>query len=144
VLDVERDAQDATITSFGNALWWAIVTITTVGYGDFTPVTVLGRLIAAWLMVCGIALLSTGAGAVASWLLDRGKAQTQPAGPARANPIAELDELTEEVARLRGAVFEDFENQGGTTLDGVATLDDGKAAWFRDSEGNFLYILQRT
>jgi len=73
VLDVERDAQGATITSFGNAVWWAIVTITTVGYGDLVPVTIPGRIIAAVLMVCGIALLSTGAGTVASWLLDRGR-----------------------------------------------------------------------
>lgn len=81
VLDVERDAPGATITSFGNALWWALVTITTVGYGDFTPVTVLGRMIAAGLMVCGIALLSTGAGTVASWLLDRGRGASQPGQP---------------------------------------------------------------
>lgn len=104
VLDVERDAEGATITSFGNALWWAIVTITTVGYGDFTPVTMLGGLIAAGLMVCGIALLSAGAGTGASWLLDRGRAQDHSAGPARANPATELDELTEGVTRLRATI----------------------------------------
>jgi voltage-gated potassium channel len=66
VLDAERDAS---ITTFGDALWWTVTTITTVGYGDRYPVTVEGRIVAGVLMVGGIALLgvvtaSIGAG---SW-----------------------------------------------------------------------------
>ena len=44
-LDAERGATEASITSFGNALWWAVTTVTTVGYGDTYPVTTLGRLV---------------------------------------------------------------------------------------------------
>ena len=59
VYDAERQHPDASITSFGDALWWTITTITTVGYGDRYPVTWQGRLVAAMLMVAGIALLGT-------------------------------------------------------------------------------------
>ena len=54
---VESPHPDSKITNFGDALWWAIVTVTTVGYGDIYPVTVEGKIIAAFLMVVGIGVL---------------------------------------------------------------------------------------
>ncbi|MDZ8276732.1 ion channel [Microbacterium aquimaris] len=54
---VERSAPDASITSFGDALFWGFTTISTVGYGDLVPVTVLGRVIAVGLMMGGIAVI---------------------------------------------------------------------------------------
>ena len=51
---VERDSNGA-INNYGDAVWWAATTVTTVGYGDIAPVTVKGRFIAAVLMVAGIA-----------------------------------------------------------------------------------------
>lgn len=66
VFDVERHAPGATIVSFGDALWWAMETITTVGYGDLTPVTEAGRLIAVGVMVGGIALLGVVTATLAS------------------------------------------------------------------------------
>lgn len=69
VLDAERGARHANITSFGDALWWAISTVTTVGYGDLYPVTTQGRLIAAALMVVGIALLGSITAAIATWFV---------------------------------------------------------------------------
>ncbi|WP_237358201.1 potassium channel family protein [Rathayibacter tritici] len=56
VLDAERDTPGALITTFDQALWWAFVTITTVGYGDLYPVTGTGRFIAAGIMLGGIAM----------------------------------------------------------------------------------------
>lgn len=71
VLDAERRDPKANITGFGDALWWAITTVTTVGYGDRFPVTGQGRLVAGLLMVGGIALLGVVTASLASWLLDR-------------------------------------------------------------------------
>ena len=53
-----QKAPDARITTFGDALWWATATITTVGYGDMYPVTAIGRLVATALMMSGIALMA--------------------------------------------------------------------------------------
>ena len=71
VLDVERGAEGANITSYGDALWWACVTVTTVGYGDFFPVTTQGRIIAVVLMLVGIGLVGSVTAAVATWILGR-------------------------------------------------------------------------
>ena len=54
MLDVERGDPDANITTFGDALWWGVTTVTTVGYGDRFPVTLEGRLLAFALMPVGI------------------------------------------------------------------------------------------
>lgn len=95
VLDAERDARDATITTFQDAAWWALTTITTVGYGDRYPVTTEGRLVAAALMVGGIALLGVVTGLVASWFVRMLKGTEQA--------VAERteDALRQEFAELR-------------------------------------------
>jgi voltage-gated potassium channel len=69
VLDAEASNPDALITNLRDALWWSLSTITTVGYGDKYPTTLEGQLVAAVLMITGIALFSAGAGMFASWIL---------------------------------------------------------------------------
>ncbi len=66
----ERDAPGANIRSLGDALWWTTETVSTVGYGDFYPVTTLGRLVAVALFVNGIALLSAVTATIAAKVLD--------------------------------------------------------------------------
>ncbi|MGW5734422.1 MULTISPECIES: potassium channel family protein [Streptomyces] len=66
----EHAARGASIRSFGDAVWWASATLATVGYGDETPVTPLGRLIAVGMMMCGLALLGAVTGSFSSWLLQ--------------------------------------------------------------------------
>ncbi len=70
VLDAERKAETPLITSFGDAMWWACTTMTTVGYGDTYPVTTAGRFIGVGLMIGGIALLGTVTATFASWLVE--------------------------------------------------------------------------
>jgi voltage-gated potassium channel len=71
VLDAERDAMGANLKTFGDALWWASTTVTTVGYGDRFPVTAEGRLVAVVLMLVGIGLVGSVTAAVAAWILGR-------------------------------------------------------------------------
>ncbi len=71
VLDVEQDAAGANITTFGDALWWSATTVTTVGYGDFYPVTAQGRFIAVALMVVGIAVVGAVTASVATWMIGQ-------------------------------------------------------------------------
>jgi len=70
VLQAERGARGANIESFGQAFWWAIVTVTTAGYGDYFPVTFAGRLVAVGMMICGMALLGVVTAYLAAWLIQ--------------------------------------------------------------------------
>ncbi|KFI60252.1 Kef-type K+ transport system NAD-binding protein [Bifidobacterium cuniculi] len=67
----EHTAPGATITSFPLALWWAFVTVTTVGYGDVCPVTPEGRCVAVGLMMTGIALIGIVSAMISSWIIDQ-------------------------------------------------------------------------
>ncbi len=69
ILDAEQHVTEANIKSFGDALWWACSTVSTVGYGDRYPVTTQGRLIAVALMVVGIALLGAITASIAAWMV---------------------------------------------------------------------------
>jgi voltage-gated potassium channel len=92
----------------GDALWWGIVTLTTVGYGDIVPKTAVGRWAAVMIMITGIAVLGVLAGALASFFrLDQGNggpAAGEPAGTAATPGDAALQALTAEVAALRRQV----------------------------------------
>jgi len=68
ILQVERDP-NSNIKTAEDAIWWAYVTITTVGYGDKFPVTTEGRIIAAVLMTAGVGLFGTFTAYVSSWFL---------------------------------------------------------------------------
>jgi voltage-gated potassium channel len=70
-LAAERGAPGATINSFGDAIWWACVTMTTVGYGDYVPVTVLGRVLAVILMFGGVAILGVATATIVSFINER-------------------------------------------------------------------------
>ena len=69
MVEVERNAPNATIKTGGDALWWALTTVTTVGYGDTYPVTTEGRIIAAVMMLIGIALFGSMSAIVTSKLI---------------------------------------------------------------------------
>ncbi|MCW2621910.1 MAG: two pore domain potassium channel family protein [Frankiales bacterium] len=62
---LERDEPLSTVGSWGDAVWWALTTMTTVGYGDHVPVTTGGRVVAAVVMVAGVAITGAVAAIVA-------------------------------------------------------------------------------
>ena len=65
----ERGVEGSNIKNFGDGLWWAVTTVTTVGYGDRFPVTTEGRLLAVLLMLAGISLVGVITASVASWFV---------------------------------------------------------------------------
>jgi voltage-gated potassium channel len=67
----EREHQNANITNLGDAFWWAVETITTVGYGDYTPVTTIGRIIAIFVMFSGIGIVVALLGTLSQRRLQR-------------------------------------------------------------------------
>ena len=97
ILDAERGREGANIGSFGDALWWALTTVTTVGYGDRFPVTGTGRAVAAG-MLSGIALIGVVTATFASWLIEKVQEVEDAAQTATRRDI---EALTEEVAQLR-------------------------------------------
>lgn len=77
VYEAERFADGANITSFGDAIWWAFASVTTVGYGDRFPVTEDGRFIATMLMVVGIGLFSSLTALLAAWVMGERAAKQE-------------------------------------------------------------------
>ena len=65
----ERDVPTSNIKSFGDGLWWAVTTVTTVGYGDKFPTTSMGRVLAVGLMLVGISLMGVITASVAAWFV---------------------------------------------------------------------------
>lgn len=95
VVYFERQSPEANITSFGNALWWVGETVSTVGYGDYYPVTVGGRIVAVLLFINGVALVS---------VLTAGLAQSYTSSEAkRASAEAAAASAETEAAQSAGA-----------------------------------------
>jgi voltage-gated potassium channel len=73
IAELEFERETGNITTAEDALWWAMTTITTVGYGDRYPTTTEGRLVAVGLMAVGVGLFGTLSGLAASWFTQTGK-----------------------------------------------------------------------
>lgn len=69
VLEIERLTPGSHIKTSSDALWWALVTVTTIGYGDVYPVTAEGRLVAGVLIIFGVAMISALTASFAAWIL---------------------------------------------------------------------------
>ena len=110
---VEEDAQGANITTGGDAVWWAYVTVTTVGYGDQYPVTSAGRIIGTLVLSGGVMLFGTLTGFLANFFLAPGKKEPEKAGVAPGDAKAmlaavrrRLEEQESVNARLRAQIEE--------------------------------------
>ena len=69
----ERAVDSSNIKTFGDGLWWAITTVTTVGYGDKFPTTMEGKFLAVGLMIVGISLMGVITASVAAWFVKMGQ-----------------------------------------------------------------------
>jgi voltage-gated potassium channel len=96
ILLVER-TPEANIRTAGDAIWWSVTTITTVGYGDKYPTTDAGRIIAGFLMIMGVGLFGTLSGVIASFFLGHHHEQKRKDQLL----IEHLEHLHAEIAELR-------------------------------------------
>ena len=100
----ERHAPHSNIHTLGEALWWSFVTVTTVGYGDYFPVTIAGRITACFIMGTGLLTLAVVTAQVASSFVAQGPSRAKPAPPGepaqREVTLAELDERLAQIERL--------------------------------------------
>jgi voltage-gated potassium channel len=94
-----ESVEGANIKTADDAVWWAITTMTTVGYGDRYPVTGEGRFMAALLMCAGVGLFGTFSAFLASWLIA-------------APDASKIDALQNEIAALREAIEKMGAEQG--------------------------------
>lgn len=133
VLEVEREDPDANIVSYGDALWWALTTMTTVGYGDRFPVTAEGRFMAAALMLSGIAVLGVLTASIAAWFVGQFQ-HVETAVERVAESVEDMAESVDEqmgdVADERGellAMMRDISARLATLESAVAaTHEEGK------------------
>jgi voltage-gated potassium channel len=96
---VMRVADSESFPTYGTALWWAVSTVTTVGYGDVVPQEPFGRIVAGALMILGFAFLSLVTGTIASALYSRFQQDTAT------SPVVEaIDRLERRIAELEKRV----------------------------------------
>jgi voltage-gated potassium channel Kch len=103
-------AVDPGINTFGDALWWAVATVTTVGYGDVVPTNTPGRIVGAALMLVGIGIIPTLTSAVVSSLVAR---RNVPVIEAAARNQAEIIGRLEGIERALGVTVEVREPESG-------------------------------
>jgi voltage-gated potassium channel len=104
VLEFESVSPDANIKSGGDALWYSIVTITTVGYGDFFPVTTFGRVAGMFIMFAGVGIIGALASILSSILVGGGSPTSEeeptPEGTSAGNAEQELVVLNQKLTRI--------------------------------------------
>jgi voltage-gated potassium channel len=108
---LRNEPEEAGFESLGDALWWAMVSFTTVGYGDLYPTTAAGRVAAGLMMFMGLIALGTVSGVLASTFSDQRGADPRAEPPALASTtpedvLVEVRLLREELADLRGRLVQ--------------------------------------
>jgi voltage-gated potassium channel len=86
-----------TFPSIGSGLWWAVQTVTTVGYGDVIPQSLAGRLVAALVMLLGIGFLTVITASITSTFVSRSRHEPSDADAAMAEQLRQLDTRLERI-----------------------------------------------
>jgi voltage-gated potassium channel len=116
----ERDAAGANIHTYGEAVWWGIATITTVGYGDRFPVTTEGRAVSVFLMLLGISLFSLITASIAAMFVSTGEKEIEAKEEATlADVLERLERMEARLVALQHRHPED---------NGEPALENGEAA----------------
>jgi voltage-gated potassium channel len=124
VLTFESLSPKANITTGGDALWWAVVTITTVGYGDYYPVTAAGRITAFFVMFAGVGIIGSLASILASVLVN-------PSSPSEPEPASQDSESTSpEPDPVLGEQLAAIRSELSTLRETLARIESGST---RDS-----------
>ena len=110
VVMAEAGAADANIETGAESLWWAFVTVTTVGYGDYYPVTEVGRFFAGLLMIVGVGLFTDLTSYVATTFLKpghRNTVSTYPTGSVDPDQLAEIQSELVEIKKILSEIQKD-------------------------------------
>jgi len=101
ILQSERGVEGSNIQNASDALWWSFVTITTVGYGDFYPVTTLGKVVAVLLMTAGVGLFGTFTAYVASMFFEEAEREEKER---EKQILQELQKISEKIELLESKI----------------------------------------
>ncbi|GLP70941.1 MULTISPECIES: potassium channel family protein [unclassified Streptomyces] len=102
VVAAEDGARGANLTSYPKAMWWSVETATTVGYGDFFPVTWWGRVVGAVVMVVGITTYGMVTAALATWFVAREQKRRHGLHQVGAETLHALHERFDRLEELLG------------------------------------------
>ena len=106
ILHIEQNAPGANITSASDALWYVIVTISTVGYGDRYPVTNDGRIVGSLIIIVGVGIFGTFTGYLANLFLAPSKNFGRAPPPTPTTARLEVDQLQALMAQQQAAIDE--------------------------------------
>ena len=121
VAELEQADPERNIRSIPDALWWAITTVTTVGYGDRFPVTAIGRAVGAVVMVIGIGLFGLLAASLASFMIEKDiEKGLDPQMVQIEERLSRIETLLENLKRRQA------EDRSASTGDGVDESDGGR------------------
>jgi len=121
VLNAESGSPTANIETGGDALWWAIVTVTTVGYGDRFPTTPVGRTAATFVMIMGVGIIGSLASIMASMLVGSAAPESEAAADDKSS------QLDQKLANLDAALVGARDELASLRLL-VERLEDGRSA----------------
>ena len=98
---VERHAKGSNIHTLGQSVWWSMTTVTTVGYGDYTPVTTGGRVVASLIMAIGIVTLAVVTAQVSSSFIEQAARRRAATAPIEPDPTgASMADIASRLARI--------------------------------------------